>query len=139
MENAYSQENRLMDEAFDELRSQHIFSDRLKVRLLKTFGERFRNGVELADSHKVRRYEFTPSKRIVWVVEGRTNEYQVIPELPFCYCDDYYFRVMDRKRGLCYHIIAQRVAEALGQFQKINGSDSQYSNITNRWRAKVTE
>jgi predicted nucleic acid-binding Zn finger protein len=139
MENAYRYENSLMDEAFAELKSQHVFSDELKDRLLKTFGERFTNGLELVNNHRVKRYEFKPSKRVVWVVEGRTNEYQVIPDLPFCYCDDYYFRVMDRKRGLCYHIIAQRVAEALNQFQTIHGNDSQYSNITDRWRAKITQ
>jgi len=139
MENAYRYENNLMDEAFAELKSRQGFSDELKDRLLKAFGERFTNGLDLASSHRVKRYEFKPSKRIVWVVEGRTSEYQVIPDLPFCYCDDYYFRVMDRKRGLCYHIIAQRVAEALNQFQTIHGNDSQYSNITDRWRAKITQ
>jgi len=139
MENAYRYENDLMDEAFTELKSRHVLSAELRERLLKVFGERFTNGLDLASSNRVKRYEFEPSKRIVWVVEGRTNEYQVIPDLPFCYCDDYYFRVMDRKRGLCYHIIAQRVAEALNQFQIINGNDTQYSNITNRWRAKETQ
>jgi len=139
MENAYRYENDLMDEAFTELKSRHVLSEKLRDRLLKAFGERFTNGLDLASSNRVKRYEFEPSKRIVWVVEGRTNEYQVIPDLPFCYCDDYYFRVMDRKRGLCYHIIAQRVAEALNQFQIINGNDSQYSNITDRWRAKETQ
>jgi predicted nucleic acid-binding Zn finger protein len=83
-------------------------------------------------------FEFTPSKRVVWVVQGRSSEYQVIPDLPFCYCDDYYFRVMDRKRALCYHIIAQRIAEALGQFSTIQKNDSQYSTITDRWRAKIS-
>jgi len=139
MENAYRYENDLMDEAFTELKERHVLSETLRDRLLKAFGERFTNGLDLASSNRVKRYEFKPSKRIVWVVEGRTNQYQVIPDLPFCYCDDYYFRVMDRKRGLCYHIIAQRVAEALDQFQIINGNDSQYSNITNRWRAKETQ
>jgi len=138
MENAYRYENDLMDEAFAELKSRHIISQELRERLLGVFGERFTNGLDLASSNRVRKYEFKPSNRIVWVVEGRTNEYQVIPDLPFCYCDDYYFRVMDRKRGLCYHIIAQRVAEALDQFQRINGYDSQYSSITNRWRARET-
>ena len=139
MENAYRYENDLMDEAFTELKERHVLSETLRDRLLKAFGERFTNGLDLASSNRVKRYEFKPSKRIVWVVEGRTNQYQVIPDLPFCYCDDYYFRVMDRKRGLCYHIIAQRVAEALNQFQIINRNDSQYSSITNRWRAKETQ
>ncbi|MGA3295955.1 MAG: hypothetical protein ABSD41_00725 [Candidatus Bathyarchaeia archaeon] len=106
------------------------------MKLLKTFGDRFTNGLELTNSNRVKRFEFTPSRRVVWVVQGRSSEYQVIPDLPFCYCDDYYFRVMDRKRGLCYHIIAQRIAEALGQFSTIQKSDSQYSTITDRWRAK---
>ena len=136
MENAYRHENELMDEAFAELKSRHVFSAELRDKLLKVFGDRFTNGLELANSRRVRRYEFRPSKRVVWVVKGRTNEYQVIPDLPFCYCDDYYFRVMDRKRGLCYHIIAQRIAEALAQFQTVHKSDLQYSTITDRWRAK---
>jgi len=139
MKNAYDYENNLMDETFAELKSRHVLSAELRERLLKTFGERFTNGLDLASSQGVKKYEFKPSERVVWVVEGRTNEYQVIPDLPFCYCDDYYFRVMDRKRGLCYHIIAQRVAEALNQFQVIQGNDSQYSSITDRWRAKEAQ
>jgi len=129
-------ENRLVEEAFTELRSRGELSASLKETLVKTFGDRFTNGWELANSRKVRRYEFRPSGRVVWAVQGRKNEYQVMPDIPFCYCDDYYFRVMDKKRGLCYHIIAQRVAEALNQFKSISKSDTQYSGITARWRAK---
>ena len=136
MENAYQYENELMDEAFAELKSRHVLSSELKDRLLRTFGDRFTNGLKLANSRRVRRYEFKPSRRVVWVVKGRTNEYQIIPDLPFCYCDDYYFRVMDRKRGLCYHIVAQRIAEALDKFQTVHKSDLQYSAVTDRWRAK---
>ena len=136
MENAYQYENELMDEAFAELKSRHVLSSELKDRLLRTFGDRLTNGLKLANSRRVRRYEFKPSRRVVWVVKGRTNEYQIIPDLPFCYCDDYYFRVMDRKRGLCYHIVAQRIAEALDKFQTVHKSDLQYSAVTDRWRAK---
>jgi len=136
MQRAYELENELMAEAVAELKSAGKLSERQKDRLSKTFGERYTNGWKLANSHKVRRYEFKPSKRVVWAVQGRKGEYQVMPDIPFCYCDDYYFRVMDRKRGLCYHIIAQRVAEALNQFTKLSKKDSQYSTITDRWRAK---
>jgi predicted nucleic acid-binding Zn finger protein len=136
MHHVYDSENELMVEAVEELRSAGKLSLRLKDALLKTFGERFTNGWELANSHKVRRYEFKPSGRVVWAVQGRKGEYQVMPDIPFCYCDDYYFRVMDKKRGLCYHIIAQRLAEALREFVKISKRDAQYSTITGRWRAK---
>jgi predicted nucleic acid-binding Zn finger protein len=136
MENAYQLENKMMEEAYEELVSRGELSTRLRERLEKTFGERFTNGWKLANSRSVRRYEFKPSSRVVWVVQGRKSEYQVMPDIPFCYCDDYYFRVMDKKRGLCYHIIAQHIAEALNKFEKISKRDSQYSTITDRWRAK---
>jgi len=136
MHRAYEVENELMEEAVSELKAHSELSARLSDALVKALGERFTNGWQLAKSRKVRRYEFKPSGRVVWAVQGRKGEYQVMPDIPFCYCDDYYFRVMERKRGLCYHIIAQRVAEALNQFEKIGKKDSQYSNITARWRAK---
>jgi predicted nucleic acid-binding Zn finger protein len=136
MENAYQLENRMMREAYEELESRGELSTRLRDKLEKTFGERFTNGWKLANSRRVRRYEFKPSSRVVWVVQGRKSEYQVMPDIPFCYCDDYYFRVMDKKRGLCYHIIAQHIAEALNKFEKISKRDSQYSSITDHWRAK---
>jgi predicted nucleic acid-binding Zn finger protein len=136
MESAYQLENKLMEEAYNELESRGELSPRLRERLEKTFGERFTNGWKLANSKNVRKYQFKPSNRVVWVVQGRKNEYQVMPDIPFCYCDDYYFRVMDKKRGLCYHIIAQHVAEALNRYQKISKNDSQYSSITDRWRAR---
>ena len=136
MQRPYESENELMGEAIAELRSDGNLSERMKDSLLKAFGERFTNGWELACSGKVRRYEFAPSGRVVWAVQGRKGEYQVMPDIPFCYCDDYYFRVMDKKRGLCYHIIAQRVAETLNRFVPISKKDTQYSTITDRWRAK---
>ena len=139
MQRAYQLENELMEEAYEELVSHRELSPHLKETLEKTFGERFTNGWELANTKKVRRYEFKPSGRVVWVVQGRKSKYQVIPDIPFCYCDDYYFRVMDKKRGLCYHIIAQHIAEALNKCEEISKKDPQYSNITARWRAKETD
>jgi predicted nucleic acid-binding Zn finger protein len=136
MKRPYQLENKLMEEAYEELRVHHELSLHLKEALEKTFGERFNNGWDVANTGKVRRFEFNPSGRVVWVVQGRKNEYQVMPDIPFCYCDDYYFRVMDKKRGLCYHIIAQHIAEALSKFEKISKNDSQYPTITDRWRAK---
>jgi len=136
MQSTYELENRLMVDAVRELKSAGELSDGLKESLLKVFGERYTNGWQLANSRKVRRYEFKPSGRVVWVVQGRKGQYQVMPDIPFCYCDDYYFRVMDKKRGLCYHIIAQRISEALNQFIRISKRDAQYSTVAYRWRAK---
>lgn len=139
MNGAYKVENDLMQEAFNELRSRGELCTLIKDKLEKMFGERFANGFQLANSGRVRQYTFKPSGRIVWTVEGRKSEYQIIPDIPFCYCDDYYFRVMDRKRGLCYHVIAQRVAEALNRFNQITKNDREYSKVTDRWRVRLAE
>ena len=136
MQSPYQLENELMEAAIAELKSRRELSADLKKTLQMAFGERFANGWEVATSRKVRRYEFEPSGRILWVVQGRKGEYQVMPDIPFCYCDDYYFRVMDKKRGLCYHIIAQKIAETLNKFETLSKKDSQYSTITDRWRAR---
>jgi predicted nucleic acid-binding Zn finger protein len=138
MQGAFSRENELIERACLELESRGELALNLKKKLQELLGDRFTNGWDLATSKKVRRYEFTPSGRVVWAVQGRKSEYQVLPDIPFCYCDDYYFRVMDRKRGLCYHIIAQRVAAALHKFEAVAKKDSQYSSVTARWRARET-
>jgi predicted nucleic acid-binding Zn finger protein len=139
MQDAFSRENTLIERAYQELESSGELSPNLKDALRESLGDRFTNGWELAVSRKVRRYEFAPSGRVVWAVQGRKSEYQVIPDIPFCYCDDYYFRVMDRKRGLCYHIVAQRIAAALRKFEVIRKKDLEYSGVTSRWRAKQSE
>ena len=136
MQGAISRENELVQRACLELESSKELNPRLKDELEEVLGDRFTNGWGLAVSNRVRRYEFSPSGRSVWSVQGRKGEYQVMPDIPFCYCDDYYFRVMDRKRGLCYHIIAQHIAVALGRFEVIPKRDSEYSAVTARWRAR---
>jgi predicted nucleic acid-binding Zn finger protein len=135
MQGAFSEENELIERACAQLEAGNELSPSLREELHDSLGERFTNGWELAVSGKVRKYEFAPSGRIVWAVQGRKSEYQVMPDIPFCYCDDYYFRVMDRKRGLCYHIVAQRIAAALHKFEDVAKKDSQYSTVTARWRA----
>jgi predicted nucleic acid-binding Zn finger protein len=139
MQDAFSRENELIGRACIELESRGELSPGLKKAMQELFGDRFTNGWELAVSKKVRRYRFAPSGRVVWAVQGRKSEYQVMPDIPFCYCDDYYFRVMDRKRGLCYHLIAQRIAAALHQFEDVAKRDSQYSSVTARWRAREAD
>ena len=85
----------------------------------------------------MRNYKFKPSGRIIWEVKGRTSSYQIMTRTYFCNCDDYYFRVMSSKKQLCYHIIAQKLAFALGKFDNEERSDRDYSKITSKWRKSV--
>jgi predicted nucleic acid-binding Zn finger protein len=117
----------------DEIRRAGTVGEADKQRLADAFQKRFSQAMELVDEQKVTRYVFTPSGRTIWVVAGKHGEYQVLPESMFCSCDDYFFRVMGGKKQVCYHIIAQQMAEALGKFGVIDLADSSYAQITSKW------
>jgi predicted nucleic acid-binding Zn finger protein len=134
MSQGYDKELAAIETACQRIASSHKLADSQRARLEEQFGDRFKNALELVKKRKVHRYRFKPSGRTIWAVKGRKGFYQVIPETNFCNCDDYYFRVMDGKRALCYHIIAQRVASALGRYETSNLQDTQYSKITEQWR-----
>ena len=86
---------------------------------------------------QIKKYIFKPSGRIAWIVIGKEREYLVMPAADFCTCDDFYFRVMDREVHLCYHLIAQKLAEALMWYDLINERDELYTSLMEEWR-KVT-
>jgi predicted nucleic acid-binding Zn finger protein len=136
MSQAYQKELQTIERVCGDIASSGKLSDDQIAILKEQFGERSKNALQLVDKRKIHRYRFKPSARLIWTVKGRKGVYQVIPETNFCNCDDYYFRVMDGKRALCYHIIAQKIASALGKFGTSDLQDRQYSKITQQWRTR---
>jgi predicted nucleic acid-binding Zn finger protein len=132
----YEKELELIQRVCQDVVSSGKLTDPRKAKLTEQFGERFKNALQLVEKRKVKRFRFRPSGRIIWTVKGRKGVYQVIPETNFCNCDDYYFRVMDGKRALCYHIIAQKIASALGRFETSELKDKHYGRITQQWRTR---
>jgi len=133
LETAEKKELRAIDKICSEIRLFKEIDGKLRAKLLAHFASRFENALNLIEKKRVKKYLFSPSGRVVWAVKGRKAEYQVIPDSNFCSCDDYYFRVIDRRRQLCYHIIAQRLADALGSYMFEALPDSAYDKITERW------
>ncbi len=131
-------EGRVLREMSQELRRTHAVTEELKQTLSKVFQKRLSQALALVDAGKVTRYRFEPSGRTIWVVKGRKGEYQVMPESMFCTCDDYYFRVMDNKKQLCYHLVAQQIAEALGRVGESDLADSKYAEVTSKWNAMAS-
>jgi predicted nucleic acid-binding Zn finger protein len=127
----------VLKQVSEQLRQTHSLTDDQKQFLSKVFEKRLPPALALVEAHNVSSYRFSPSGRTVWIVKGRKGDYQVMPESMFCTCDDYYFRVMDNKKQLCYHLVAQQIAEALGQFDTSNFADSRYSELTSKWSARA--
>ena len=125
-------ENRILKVACREIDRTKIFSEDQKQTLTTLFQKRFQQALGLVEAGRVRKYRFSPSGRTVWVVTGRGRDYQVLPDSLFCTCDDYYFRVMEHKKQLCYHIIAQQLSEAMGKQNITEMSDSRYPEVTSK-------
>jgi predicted nucleic acid-binding Zn finger protein len=130
-------EDLVLKQVSQELRRTQTLTDEQKQALSKVFDKRFPQALALVEARSVSSYRFKPSGRTIWVVKGRKGEYQVMPESMFCTCDDYYFRVMDNKKQLCYHIVAQQIAEAMGQFNSSILPDADYAEVTSKWNSRA--
>ena len=106
-------------------------------RLSTVFGPRFTKAWETLNERRIKKYVFKPSGRIVWIVVGKEREYLVMPAADFCSCDDFYFRAMNKKIHLCYHLIAQKLAEALETYDLVEENDQLYNSLIEEWK-KVT-
>ncbi|MFQ5999562.1 MAG: hypothetical protein ACE5J6_02165 [Candidatus Bathyarchaeia archaeon] len=104
------------------------------TQLSKAFGPRFTKAWETLKEERVKKYVFKPSGRVVWIVVGRERDYLVMPAADFCSCDDFYFRVMDREVHLCYHLIAQKIAEALAWYDQVEENDDLYDSLMEEWK-----
>jgi predicted nucleic acid-binding Zn finger protein len=102
--------------------------------LYETFGQRFTKAFEALKENRVKKYVFRPSAKIIWIVVGKERDYLIIPEAEFCTCDDFYFRVLDRQVHLCYHLIAQKIANTLGWYEPIEEHDELYDSLMAEWK-----
>lgn len=122
-------ESRLLMEICREIKESRKITSEQESRLSDLFGSRFNNALKIVEQNKVRLYIFDPSGRRAWIVVGKKQDYQILPNAEFCVCDDYYFRVIGGKAPLCYHLIAQKLAAALDKFELIRESDEKYETI----------
>jgi predicted nucleic acid-binding Zn finger protein len=103
------------------------------TQLFSLFGPRFTKAWKALKDERVKKYVFKPSGRVVWIVVGRERDYLIMPSAEFCSCDDFYFHVMDRQAHLCYHLIAQKMAEALKWYDKLEERDGLYNSLMKEW------
>jgi predicted nucleic acid-binding Zn finger protein len=102
--------------------------------LYDLFGQRFTKALEALKENRVKKYTFRPSNRIIWIVVGRERDYLIMAEAEFCTCDDFYFRVLDKKIHLCYHLIAQKIGRNLCWYDPVEENDELYQSLMNEWK-----
>jgi predicted nucleic acid-binding Zn finger protein len=104
------------------------------TRLYESFGQRFTKAYEALKENRVKKYVFKPSGKTVWIVVGKERDYLIMAQAEFCTCDDFYFRVLDRQVHLCYHLIAQKIANALAWYGDIEERDDLYETLMTEWK-----
>jgi len=104
------------------------------TELYELFGTRFTKALDALKEGRVKKYTFKPSGRVVWIVVGRERDYLIMPEAEFCTCDDFYFRVLDKKIHMCYHLLTQKIAQNLCWFDSVDAEDENYDMLMNEWK-----
>jgi predicted nucleic acid-binding Zn finger protein len=97
------------------------------------FGERASRALEAIQTRKVKKYDFLPSGRTRWIVVGRSKEYMVLADAEYCSCEDFYYLVVNGIVPHCYHVLAQKIAEALGRYDLIREDDEMYDFLSREW------
>ena len=131
------EERRVLERVLDETRNNRELSRTNWERLRGVFGDRFDRAWRLVQEKRVKRYTFKPSNRVVWIVVGQGGEYQVLPAAGYCGCDDFYFRVIDSETAICYHLLGQKLAEALRSYDNVEEDDEAYDLLISEWRTKI--
>lgn len=117
-----------------QAKTEDKLSGKNLTALYDLFGQRFTKALNALKENRVKKYTFKPSGKTVWIVIGRERDYLIIPEAEFCTCDDFYFRVLDKKIHLCYHLIAQKIARNLGWYETLEETDELYKTLMNEWK-----
>lgn len=135
----YSPNEKLLAETQKGVRGGRTLDAKSIDELRTKFGDKVERALKLLDNRHVKKYTFKPSNREVWIVVGRIRDYQVIPLL-YCMCDDFYLNVVIRRSDpLCYHLLAQMLAETTHKFDEIDESDEKYELFMHEWASPTEE
>ena len=98
------------------------------------YGKKFVRALRVVEEKKVEKYHFKPSDSTTWIVKGRARQYLVIPKT-YCTCRSFYQEVViSRESDMCYHLLAQQIAEIRNQQQLIESTDAARRKLYVEWR-----
>jgi len=125
-------EANVLDGICQAIRVEGGISDTHVGMLDARFGQRAQKAFEALNESRIKKYLFKPSGRIVWIVVGKERDYLIMPSIDYCSCDDFYYQ-FDHGH-VCYHIIAQKLAEATGRFDLFQDDDQFFDILIQEWK-----
>ena len=97
--------------------------------IVKVFGSTYNDARDLVCSKKIHRILFRPSNRVVWIVKGERKDYQVLSNVAFCTCYEFYSNIINGNAVGCKHLIAQKIALELKDYTTCEKKDDEYENF----------
>jgi predicted nucleic acid-binding Zn finger protein len=98
------------------------------------YGKKFVRALRVVEEKKVNKYQFRPSDSVTWIVKGRARQYMVIPKI-YCTCRSFYQEVViARESNMCYHLLAQQIAEIRNQYESVDSTDTERRKLYVEWR-----
>ncbi|MCJ7633876.1 hypothetical protein MUP77_16005 [Candidatus Bathyarchaeota archaeon] len=122
-------EEHILLDAIETIKAKQLLPEEIRGKLTKIFSSRFGNALEAVEGGKVTKIVFKLSNRIVWLVSGKERNYLILPEAGYCSCEDFYFRVISHEEFICYHLLAQKLAQALGRYVIVEEKDERYEEV----------
>ena len=131
---ASQREHSVLEQVLRDLNVSKEISRQNWQRLRDVFGNRFDKAWKLVTENRIKKYMFKPSNRILWIAIGQNAEYLIYSNAGYCSCSDFYFRVLDNEKAYCYHVLAQRLAEALEFYNLIEEEDEFHDQLLDIWK-----
>ena len=131
---ASQREHTVLEQVLRDLKVSKEISRQNWQRLRDVFGNRFDKAWNLVTENRIKKYMFKPSNRTLWIAIGQNAEYLIYSNAGYCSCSDFYFRVLDNEKAYCYHVLAQRLAEALEFYNLIEEEDEFYDTLLDIWK-----
>jgi predicted nucleic acid-binding Zn finger protein len=82
----------------------------------------------LFNNYKLKLHYFTPSRRELWTIVGKDDEYWLDQELDYCTCKHYYFKTLSGK-DKCQHLKVLNELIEKENYDKIDYSDEEYNDF----------
>lgn len=126
----------LLLKIFEKVKQKQVIDDDFISFLELVFPDKSSDVMETL-KRGITKYNYKPSKRVVWTAMGKNQEHLIHPKL-YCSCQDYYKNVVvNRNREFCKHIIAQIISEALRDFKEITLDDKEFKELVSELKLKI--
>jgi predicted nucleic acid-binding Zn finger protein len=90
------------------------------------YGPKLDRAIDTVLAGGVKESRFLPSGRRVFTVVGRLGDEFIDPEKPYCSCSNFFFRVLNGREEICYHLLSHRIATKAGKVDLVEFSDEEY-------------